>query len=178
MHARQLRIMALSLTVAVLSLLNVRLAFAHNWGRYHWHGGTVLDVWVTGSRQAEARAALRDWDTRTKLTLRLATSHADISVYGANFGNTGWAGLATLEDIRYDRGHLNTYSRIMHAHATFNTYYRASAASAQGTFCQEIGHTFGLAHSNTGDCMGKSYYNNINVTGPHNRADINGRNWN
>ena len=50
--------------------------------------------------------------------------------------------------------------------------YPMSQQDIQGIFCQEIAHGWGLGHSNTGDCMGKTYYNNINYYGPHNSADF------
>lgn len=164
--------------VAFLMVLNVQLAYAHNWWDWHWHKNT-LHIKVSGSHQYEALAAIRDWDRHVR-DLKLHTvfkNHTDISVFGVNFGATGWGGLATIESYGFDWWHKWNYSKIKHAHATYNSYYGGTGGTGanshiRGIFCQEIGHVFGLHHSNTGDCMGKSYYNNINITGPHNWSDI------
>ena len=171
---------ALSFLLALL-FLNSQVAFAHNWWHWHWHKNP-LHLYVFGSHQAEAVAAIADWDSHIR-DLKLHTKfkgHTDISVAGANFGPTGWGGLASIKNTSFDWWHYWDWSRIEHAHAVYNSYYggtggTGSGSDIRGIFCQEIGHTFGLDHSNTGDCMGKSYFNNINVTGPHNWADINAK---
>lgn len=171
---RKLRISALTLLVLGLLFINVQVS-AHNWWIWCWHKGSSLGVWVYGSNQTEANQALDDWDSHTDLSLPRRSSHTDISVFGSNWGSTGWWGLATIEDSSYDWWHHWWWCRIQHAHATYNSFYGGTSADVRGVFCQEIGHTFGLDHSNTGDCMGKSYFNNINVTGPHNWSDINAK---
>jgi len=174
-------IAAYSLASIILLAANMQIVFAHNWWDWHWHKST-LHLRVTGSHQNEAVSAIRDWDTNIR-DLKLHTqfkTHTNISVFGAYFGATGWGGLATIEDYSFDWWHKWNYSRIEHAHATYNSYYggttgAGSNSDVRGVFCQEIGHAFGLDHSNTGDCMGKTYFNNINVTGSHNWSDINGK---
>ena len=164
--------------VFTLLFLNLQVAFAHNWGQWHWHKNP-LHLWVYGSNQDEAVAAIRDWDSHIQ-HMQLHTQfkgHTDISVFGVNSGNTGWWGLATIVDYSFDWWHLWTWSRIEHAHATYNSFYggttgTGAGSDVRGVLCQEIGHTFGLDHSNTGDCMGKGYFNSVNVTGPHNWADM------
>src|SRR5262249_16524193 len=44
-----------------------------------------------------------------------------------------------------------------------NTYYAWTSNGARGVFCQEIGHTFGLDHSNDGGCMGGGYWYDIST---------------
>ncbi|HEX9272168.1 MAG TPA: hypothetical protein VGA01_08140 [Candidatus Binatia bacterium] len=171
----KLKVLAMCGIVALLVLLNVQLAYGHDWWWYCWHKGSTLGVWVYGSNQAEANAALNDWDSHTHVNFSRPGSHTDISVWGANFGATGWWGLASIESTSYDWWHHWWWCRIEHAHARYNSYYGGTSGDIQGVLCQEIGHTLGLDHSNTGDCMGKSYYNNINVTGPHNWSDINSK---
>ena len=162
--------------VLALVFANVQVAVAHNWWKWHWHKNPI-HIYVWGSHQKEAVAAIADWDRHIR-DLKLHTKfkgHTNISVFGWNWGNTQWGGLATITEYSYDWWHTWTWSKIEHAHATYNSYYGGNSAHIQGIFCQEIGHCFGLDHSNTGDCMGKSYFNNINVTGPHNWNDMNAK---
>ena len=165
----------LAVIVLGLGMVNIQALQAHNWGSWHWDKNRI-NLWVYGTNQTEARNAIADWDSHTDLSLPLAGSHTDVSVYGANAGATGWAGLATIVNSDFDWWHLWCWCKITHAHATYNTYYGYSSASAQGVFCQEVGHTFGLDHSATGDCMAKGYYSpSSNFTSPHNWADVNAK---
>ena len=165
-------------TLAVIGLLflNAQVALGHDWGSWHWHKNP-LHLFVFGSHQDEAVRAIADWDSHIK-DMKLHTNfkgHTNISVFGSNWGDTGWGGLATIKDYSFGWWHRWTWSRIEHAHATYNSYDGGSSAHIQGILCQEIGHTFGLDHSDTGDCMGKSYFNNINTTGSHNWSDMNSK---
>lgn len=176
----KLAIAALSIVILVLLAGNIQVAFAHNWGNWCWHKGSTLKVWVAGTHQAEANAALNDWASHTDVNFSNQSSHTWISVLGGNYGATGWWGLASIEDSSFDWWHHWQWCRIEHAHSRYNSYYGGTGGTGansdiRGVQCQEIGHTLGLDHSNTGDCMGKSYYNNINVTGSHNWADINAK---
>ncbi len=174
--------LTLLLVLGVLALLtvNIGVASAHWWSTgpsfFHFHKSTV-GVWLWGTHQAEANAARYDWSRNTDLYVPRRSYHTDVSVYGSNSGNTGWGGLATITSSGW-RWHCGWWCNVNHAHAQYNSYYggstgTGSGSDVRGVFCQEIGHTFGLDHSNTGDCMGKGYYNGVNVTGPHNWADIN-----
>lgn len=176
----KLVVAGLSIVVAVLFLVNVRIASAHNWDTWHWHTGSTINVWVFGPHQAEANAALNDWDSHSDVNFNRVNSHTELSVFSGNYGATGWGGLASIEDYSFDWWHHWCWCRIDHAHARYNSFYGGTGgiganSDIRGIFCQEIGHTIGLDHSNTGDCMGKSYFNNINVTGAHNWADINAK---
>jgi hypothetical protein len=167
---------ALSVLVIALLIGNYNLAFGHKWWKWHWDKSTIR-VWIQNC-ETEAEAARADWDGHTDLSLPRLTSHTDISVWCDNFGKTGWWGLASIEDSEFDWWHCFWWCRIKHGHARFNTYYggttgTGSGSDKRGVLCQEIGHLFGLDHSNTGDCMGKGYWNSINVTGSHNWGDVN-----
>jgi hypothetical protein len=110
-------------------------------------------------------AARRDIHSRPHpVYLFTSSSHTDISLLDGNMGNTGWVGLAEMIDY--------SYPHVTHAHATLNTYYGYDAINAQGVMCQELAHTLGLQHAATGDCMGKGYYNSVNVYGSHNNTDF------
>lgn len=177
---RKARLVALSSLLLMLFLANIKLASAHNWWLWCWHKGSTIGVWVYGANQAEANAALTDWDSHSDINWNRVNTHTDISCFGGNFGPTGWWGLASIEDYSYDWWHHWWWCRIEHAHCRFNTFYGGTAGTGvdsdiRGVFCQEMGHCIGFDHSNSGDCMGKGYYNNINVTGGHNWADVNAR---
>jgi len=124
-------------------------AEAHNWGCWRQPDRTVR-TYNTGSRRTEASAAINEWSSKTILNLPLQSSHTDISVFDGNYGNTGWGGLASIE----------SYSgcTILHGHARVNLYYGGTSNAIRGIFCQEVGHLFGLTHSNDGGCMGGGYY--------------------
>lgn len=159
----------------VLLIANVKVAYLHQWSNYHWDKtGThiVIQNYIYGSQtQAAENARLDGWNKIGILYNYSVNVHTDVSVFGGNWGATGWWGLASLEDMDWG-WHCFGWCHIAHAHARFNEYYGGTQADVQGVFCQEIGHTWGLDHSDTGDCMGKSYYNNINVYGSHNNTDF------
>jgi len=171
------RTIALALLVLGLLIANWKWAFAHDWWIYHWDPAgnpKVIQVWDFAVHRAEAEAAINDWDGHVAaLSFARVSSHPSygVSVFDGNFGATGWWGLASIESTSYGWWDCWWWCHIEHAHARFNTYYGGSSADIQGVLCQEFGHTLGFDHSNTGDCMGKGYYNNINITGPHNWSD-------
>lgn len=170
----KLSIFALSAVVLALLAFNIKLANAHNWGLWCWHTGRTINVWVWGSHKTESNVALNDWDSHTDVNFHRVNYHTELSVSGANWGATGWGGLASIKETSYDWWHHWTWCRIKHAHATYNSYYGGSSHTIHGIQCQEIGHTLGLEHSNNG-CMGKGYYNNLNHTVSHNWSDINAK---
>jgi predicted Zn-dependent protease len=163
-------------TTFLLLLANAHLAFGHPWWKWHWDKQTIgVGIWNCFE---DAEAARNDWDAPTDLSLPTSSVHTDISVWCDDFGNTGWGGLASIEHASFDFWHCFWWCRVEHGHARFNSYYSGSTGGGvnsdrRGVLCQEIGHVLGLDHSDTGDCMGKGYFNNINVTGPHNWNDIN-----
>lgn len=173
---RQLLIgMVMGILTAVLLAGNVQVARAHQWGSNHWHksGGHIeIRNYNTAANWWAAEYARQDGWNKIGILYNYNTSeHTDISVFDGNWGPTGWWGLATLERLDFDRGCM-CYRHIAHAHARYNSYYGGTQADIQGVFCQEIAHGWGLDHSNTSDCIGKGYYNNINTYGPHNNDDF------
>jgi hypothetical protein len=153
------------LAVAVTAILALPV-FAHNWGCWRQPNRTV---WVrnTATNSSQAAAALNEWNGDTILTIRTTSSHTEVSVLDGNYGNTGWGGLASIESA--------SGCNILHGHATLNTYYSYTSNGKRGVFCQEVGHLFGLDHSNDGGCMGGGYYYNINTNYnvvSHNISDI------
>ena len=164
----------LIVSAAVLVVVNVGMATAHDWWDWHWHTGSDIAVLVDAVNGAEANAALDDWDKNCNISFPRATAHTEMSVFGGNFGATGWAGLATVESHSFDWWHKWNHSKIDHCHARYNQHYGGTKADIQGIFCQEIGHCMGFDHSNDG-CMGKGYFNKENYTVAHNWSDCNAR---
>lgn len=179
-----LRIVACSAVVA-LGLANVQLATAswpaeptvHDWGSWHWDKSTLY-VQLSGSHQNQAVRAANVWNGRTNLTIRSTSSHsnADISLWGAYYGDTGWAGLATVENKGWD-WHCWSNCGLRHVHARYNSYYRSSNSwYAQKVFCHELGHAFGYTHNSTGGCMISGYWPSLsNEPSSHDISDVNAR---
>src|SRR2546422_9808739 len=92
---------ALGLLAFALLVANLQVAHAHRWENWHWNKSSIR-VRNTALRQAEAEAALKDWETNTKLCLPRQNTHTDISVFDGNWGPTDWSGLATIEDTEWD----------------------------------------------------------------------------
>jgi hypothetical protein len=116
--------------------------------------------WIQADRNVRIRntasnatAAVNDWNNLTILNLSSVGSGEETYVFNANSGNTGWGGLASI--VNYSG------CTILRATAQLNTYYSWTSNAARGVHCQEIGHTFGLDHSNDGGCMGGGYWYDI-----------------
>lgn len=126
-------------------------AEARQWGCWVQADRNVKIRNVAGS---QASAAINDWNNMTILNISSVSSGEEIYVFNANSGATGWAGLASITSysgctIRRATAQVNTY------------YYSASSTAARGIHCQEVGHGFGLDHSNDGGCMGAGYWYSV-----------------
>ena len=127
-------------------------AQAHQWGCWSQADRNIAIRNASGGSQAAA--AISDWNSMTILNFTNVSSGEEIYVFNANSGNTGWAGLASITSysgctIRRATAQVNTY------------YYSGSSTAARGIHCQEIGHGFGLDHSNDGGCMGAGYWYSV-----------------
>lgn len=143
-----MRLLKLSLLFAI-----VVPVMAHDWGCWIQPNRTVY-VRNTASYSTQAAQAIAEWNNDTVMRMVTVGYHTEASVFDGNYGNTGWGGLATIE----------SYSgcSILHGHAMVNLYYSYTLNGIRGIFCQEIGHLFGLDHSNDGGCMGGGYFYSIN----------------
>jgi len=171
-----LSVAALVMMVGALLTLNVGVANAHNWGSWHWNKSgsqIVIQSYIYGNTQGQAEAARVDaWNKIGILYNYRTNTHTDVSVFDGNFGATGWAGLASIESSAWDWGCFG-WCHITHAHARYNSYYGGSSGYIQGVYCQEVFHTYGFDHSDTGDCMGLGYYaSGTYYYGPHNNSDF------
>ncbi len=177
MRAKQV-VKTLAATLALVGLLaaNGHVALAHNWGNWHWDksGGHIeILSYIYGGTTTQAEAARQDaWNKIGILYNYQVNYHTDVSVFDGNFGNTGWAGLASIEDTAWG-WHCFSYCHVTHGHARYNSYYGGSSGYIQGVYCQEVFHTYGFDHSDTGDCMGLGYYSSgTYYYGPHNNSDF------
>jgi hypothetical protein len=157
--------------------ISVYTAHAHNWNGWHWNksGGAIYIYHYNYAVNYNAAELARQnaWNTVWILYNYNVTYHTDVSVFDGNYGNTGWAGLATVWDS-WDWG-CWCWDHISHGHSEYNSYYGYSQANIQGVFCQENFHTYGFDHSNDGGCMAKGYWSpSTNFLNAHNDGDF----WN
>lgn len=162
---RRLMTVVLSAALAAIVLtfaLGASSASAHQWGSWHWNkGGSYIPLYTYNyaSTSATAERARADIHARPHpIWLNTASQHTNISIFDDNVAGASYCGLAEI--INY------TGSHITHAHARYNRACGGNSGTgpnyAQGVYSQEIGHTLGLDHSNTGDSMGLGYYSGSN----------------
>lgn len=159
------RILVLVFTLAVTAatlFVAPKSAEAHNWGNYHWdRSGSKVSIYVwdqTGGCGTGGNAtndSLYDvYYNPHPLWIYCVGDHTDISMWETNRTDVWWCGLATI--WAYSNGH------ITHGHAQTNLACGTAKNTKQGTHCQEFVHTLGMDHSDTGDCMGLSYFSGSN----------------
>jgi len=145
---------------------------SHSWGGYHWASTTNAEFTlqlgnnVSGVWSPYLGVASGDWSRSTALNTtivagatsgrRCRAATGRVEVCDASYGSTGWLGLA---QIWVSGGHITAGTTKMN-----DTYYSSGTyntpAWRQFVMCQEVGHTFGLAHqdesftnANLGSCM-------------------------
>jgi hypothetical protein len=156
----------------------------HRWSDYHWartsNPFTVkLVAKLTSTWRPYLDLASAAWTTVSTLTTTIIAGASDAAsrqacatvvgrtvVCNYTYGATGWLGLAT---IWFDAEH-----HITRGTAKMNDSYSWSPGMRQLVMCQEVGHTFGLAHqdevfgnANLGTCMD---YTNLPFGPPNNLA--------
>jgi hypothetical protein len=140
--------------ILLITMFAGTAAQAHQWSCFTQADRNIRIRNASGGSQADA--AISDWNGMTILNFSYVSSGEESYVFNANSGATGWGGLARI----------TSYSgcTIFRATAQVNTYYfSGSSIAARGVHCQEIGHTFGLDHSNDGGCMGGGYWYDIST---------------
>lgn len=149
----------------VIGGLAAEAAQAHQWGCWIQRDRNIA---IRNAAGAQASSAISDWHNMTILNFTNVSSGEEIYVFNANSGATGWAGLARITNY--------SGCTILRATAQVNTYYYSSTSTAaRGIHCQEVGHGFGLDHSNDGGCMGAGYWYSVtNAYRPvtHNVNDV------
>jgi hypothetical protein len=171
--------MRLRLLTAVTAAVVVALAVPsaahanHAWANYHWartsNPFTVrLDNNVTSAWTSYLSQASSDWTASSVLNTTVVSGSfgsrssctpttGHVEVCNAAYGSTGWLGIASIS--------ITTGNHISRAFVKVNDTYFAQAqyntpAYRRLVMCQEVGHTFGLAHQdenqtnpNLGSCM-------------------------
>jgi hypothetical protein len=168
------QICPLILLLLTFALPNSSMA-DHSWGKYKWKPSSIpfnLDLVDNVNLDWEGHLLLAsgDWSVSTVLGTTVVSGSTDpiscdprsgnIQVCNAAYGDTGWLGVAQI----YGRGTTITAGVAMlndtyYATGYANGYYDTPAWRRM-VMCQEIAHTFGLAHQdetfdnvNLGTCM-------------------------
>jgi hypothetical protein len=159
----------LGLIVAVMmAVLPAPASAGHSWNNYHWaRTGNPFTVQlgdnVDSNWDGHLGTAAADWSQSNVLDAVVtggggcaAPRSGYVDVCNADYGGTGWLGIA---QVWIGNGH------IVQGVAKMNDYYFSQAgyntpAWRQFVMCQEVGHTFGLGHTdethtnaNQGTCM-------------------------
>jgi hypothetical protein len=174
----RLRVFVAALAAGGLALIAPATAQAsHSWGGYHWArtsnpftvklGDNVSSAW-----DASLAGASADWSKSTVLDTAVVPGSANpkncrptagrVEVCNSTYGNNGWLGIASISVT--GRTHI-TQGTVKLNDTYFNTATYNTPAWRNLVTCQEVGHTFGLAHqdenfnnANLGTCM--DYTNN------------------
>lgn len=161
---------ALSVILFVMFVASTAQA-NHSWGGYHWArtanplalklGNDLATGWNSFLQTASS-----DWTLSSVLDTTIVTGQSNpkncrptngrVEVCNNKYGNTGWLGVAQI----WVSGLHITQGAVKMNDTYFSTATYNNPAWKQFVVCQEIGHTFGLAHqdenfnnSNLGTCM-------------------------
>ncbi len=147
----------------------------HSWGSYHWARTSnpftlkLVDN-VTSTWDARLSTASSDWTAASVLNTSIVAGTTSsfarylcsptsgrVKVCNYTYGSTGWLGIAQIwvtGGVHITQGTVKV-NDTYHNSAPYNT-----TAYRQFVMCQEIGHTFGLTHTdevfdnaNQGTCM-------------------------
>jgi len=175
------------LAIAVLAALLMTvvlpsIARANNsWGGYHWARTSNpftlrLGDNTSGSWTTHLATVSSDWSQSTVLDTTVIAggtrpktcrpTSGRVEVCSANYGNTGWLGVA---QIWISGGVHITQGTVKNNDYYFgsSTYKYNNEAEKLHVICQEVGHTLGLDHQSTdgsslNTCM--DYYHNTSGT--------------
>src|SRR6266852_7570112 len=152
----------------------------HSWGGYHWArtsnpftvklGDNVSSAW-----DSYLATTSSDWSASSVLNTTVVAGSAKprncrptsgrVEVCDANYGNTGWLGVA---QIWISGGTNITQGTVKNNDYYFgsSTYQYNNDAEKLHVICQEVGHTLGLDHQSTdgsslNTCM--DYYHNTSA---------------
>ncbi len=165
------------LAVVTAVVLAASASANHSWGGYHWARTTntftlKLGDNVSGTWDSLLVKASSDWSQSTVLDTTIVPggtkprscrpTSGQVEVCSANYGNTGWLGLAQI----WITGGVHITQGVVKNNDYYfgsSTYQYNNTAEMQHVICQEIGHTFGLDHQSTSGaslntCM--DYYHN------------------
>src|SRR3990172_2767675 len=129
----------------------------HSWGKYHWGrasnpftlklGDNVSSTW-----DGHLSMASSDWSKSTVLDTTIvpggttgstcAPTSGRVEVCNGAYGNTGWLGVAQI----WVFGTHIAQGTVKNNDTYFGSPPYDTPAWRQMVMCQEVGHTFGLAH--------------------------------
>ena len=151
------KLLVLVATVALTFVLAAPASANHSWGKYHWArtsnpftlklGDNVSTAW-----DSYLSTASGDWTNAPPLDTTIVAGagltgcgpvSGRVEVCNANYGNNGWLGVATIW-IFFGK-HITQGTVKVNDFYFDQTYYNDTNAK-QHVMCQEVGHTFGLAH--------------------------------
>ena len=131
---------------------------SHSWGSYHWArtanpftlklGDNVSSAW-----DSYLGTTSSDWTASTVLNTTIVAGSARspktcrakagrVEICNAAYGNNGWLGVASI----WASGSHITQATVKLNDTYFNTSPYNTPAWRNLVMCQEVGHTFGLAH--------------------------------
>lgn len=162
---------------ALLTLLFTTIIFStssdaeHSWGKFKWKPASIpfnlnLGDNVDSSWDGHLLIASTGWSVSTVLGTTVIGGSTEpvscmpeagnVQVCNAEYGDTGWLGIAQI----YGRGNTIIAGVAKLNDTYFNNAYYNTPAWRQMVMCQEVAHTFGLAHQdeefsnvNLGTCM-------------------------
>lgn len=168
-------------SLALLWTLATPALATHSWNGYHWArtatpftlklGDNVSGLWDTMLVTASS-----DWSQSSVLDTTVVAGGTKpkvcrptagrVEVCSASYGNTGWLGLAQI----WVTGGVHITQGVVKNNDYYfgsSTYAYNNTAEMQHVICQEIGHTFGLAHQDESGislntCM--DYYHNTSAS--------------
>jgi hypothetical protein len=175
------KLLALSLLVTTFGVLAGGANATHSWGGYHWartaNPFTIkLGDNVSGLWDGMLATASSDWSKSTVMDTTIVPggtrakncrpTSGRVEVCSANYGNTGWLGVAQIwitGGVHITQGTVKNNDYYFGS----SSYAYNNAAEMQHVICQEIGHTFGLDHQSTdgsslNTCM--DYYHNTSAS--------------
>jgi hypothetical protein len=157
----RLRLLAVVSAAAIVAtgLMGAPAQASHSWSNYHWARTSnpftlKLDRNLTSNWNTYLSVASSDWTASAKLNTTVVTGSfgsktsctpitGHVEVCNAAYGTTGWLGIASIS--------ITTGNHISSAFVKLNDTYFNMAQYNTGPWrqlvtCQEVGHTFGLAH--------------------------------
>lgn len=178
---RPLLVLAAFTILAVAATLPSVARANNSWGGYHWARTSdpftlKLGNNTSGSWNAHLATVSSDWSQSTVLDTSVVAggtsprscrpSRGRVEVCSANYGNTGWLGVA---QIWISGGVHITQGTVKNNDYYFgsSTYAYNNEAEKLHVICQEVGHTLGLDHQSTdgtslNTCM--DYYHNTSAS--------------
>jgi hypothetical protein len=171
-HKSSSRFVLMLVLVLALAAFPTSVSANHSWGKYHWARQTATFTLKLGNNVSSGwstylSTASSDWSVSTVLDTNVvagstsgstcAPTSGRVEVCNANYGGTGWLGVASIWTTRG--------AHIVQGTAKMNDYYfnqaqYNTAAWRRLVMCQEVAHTFGLDHQdenfnnpNLGTCM-------------------------